>query len=438
MGWGAALALLSGLALPRAAAAFEPVLPGEPRTMHEPGEPVDVADAADVADPIDIEVGLTFRLDYERGKIERVTDAAVDEVGELSALSSRLIPEVKIGIFHDLAGVVRLPIILSTTRTIAPAGGRPQTIFSGGVDVFTLPFRSAERSGIEHLAVGLSWGAMNQARHAALPSLTISAEVEISVGDAMSACTDPPPDGQVRCARPGDQNRNGKRDAAEPDGGTEIDAGTARGSVALALAATVARRIRYVEPFGALRAKIEIPLADSPFETTSLGIGETFPPVRGEAEIGVGFIPWENRERFSRVWVDARVNGGFVTRGVDYSPLFDAIGASDAVSLRAPTETAAGRAYASGATVSDAHATLGARGSFVWRASELIELGLAAAIRHELAYGIVADSECKGGETSCSVPTNPAYKKALDGPEGELTLADSVSLQFAASGAVMF
>ncbi len=405
--------------------------------MREPGDVVDVPDAADIGDPIDIDVGLVFRLDYERGAIERVNDAVTDDVATVTALSSRLIPEIKIGMFHDLAAIVRLPILLSATRTIE-SSGQAQTVTVGDDQLFSVPFRSPERSGIENLTLGLAWGISNQARDAALPSITVSAEVEIAVGDSMRACVDPPPDGEVRCAHEGDPNRNGKRDRGELDAGGETDTGTARGTIAVALAASVSRRVRYVEPFGTLRAKIELPLADSPWKTTSLDQGETFPPVRGEAELGLGFLPWENRERFSRVWIDARISGGFVTRGPDYSPLFDAIGASDSALLRAPTETAAGRAYATGMTVSEAHGSLGARGSFVWRASELIELGLAAAIRHDLAHEIAADAKCLDGTDDCSTGLNPAYRAELDGPEGAFTLAGSIDLQFAASGAVMF
>ena len=417
--------------------AAEPVLPGEPRLMREPGMVVDVPDAADGSDPIDIDVGLTFRLDYERGVIRRERDAATEDVAELSALTSRLVPEIQVGMFHDLAALVRLPIILSATRTIEPTD-RPTTIQSNGAALFDVPFRSPERSGIENLTLGLLWGVTNQARHAALPSITLGAEVEIAVGDAMRACVDPPPEGQVACAAPGDTNRNGRRDEGEPDGAAETDTGTARGTIAIGLSASVSRRIRYVEPFGIVRAKLEVPLASSPFRTTSLDAGETFPPVHGEAELGLGMVPWENRERFSRIWIDARISGGFVTRGPDYSPLFDAIGASDAAALRAPTETSAGRAYATGMTVSEAHGTLGARGSFVWRASELIELGLAAAIRHDLAYAIAADAKCLDGADDCASIENPAYRAELDSAEGAFTFADSLDLQLAASGSVMF
>jgi hypothetical protein len=424
-------------ALASDARASEPVLPGEPRMMREPGEIVDVPDAADGSDPIDIDVGLTFRLDYERGAIERVRDATTERVAEISALSSRLVPEIKVGLFHDLAAIVRLPIILSATRAIEAEQG-VTTVTSAAGPLFTLPFRSPERSGIESFTVGLAWGITNQARRAGLPSITLGAEVDIAVGDAMRACVDPPPEGQVRCADAADENRNGKRDRGELDAKSETDTGTARGTVAVALSLSVSRRIRYVEPFGTLRAKIEVPLADSPFKTTSLGEGETFPPVRAEAELGLGVVPWENRERFSRVWIDARITGGFATRGPDYSPLFDAIGASDASALRGPTETPAGRAYATGMTVSEAHGTLGARGSFVWRASELIELGLAAAIRHDLAHAIVADAKCVDGGDDCAAADNPAYRVALDGPEGAFTLAESLDVQFGASGAVMF
>jgi hypothetical protein len=241
----------------------------------------------------------------------------------------------------------------------------------------------------------------------------------------MRACVDPPPDGEVRCTR-GDPNRNGKRDRRARRGADRDRTGT------IAVALRPASRTSAAEPFGT-RAKIER-LADSPWKPRR-SIRETFPPVRARPA-GLGFAV-ENASG-SRACGSTRISGGFVTRGPDYSPLFDAIGASDSALLRAPTETAAGRAYATGMTVSEAHGSLGARGSFVWRASELIELGLAAAIRHDLAHEIAADAKCLDGTDDCSTGLNPAYRAELDGPEGAFTLAGSIDLQFAASGAVMF
>ncbi len=51
---------------------------------------------------------------------------------------------------------------------------------------------------------------------------------------------------------------------------------------------------------------------------------------------GVNVIPWEIPEQFQRITLDFRFTGTYVSEGRDYSELFDALGSSDAPSLRLP------------------------------------------------------------------------------------------------------
>ncbi len=411
----------------RSVLAAEPVLPGEPRIMREPGEVGDVIDAADGADPIDVQIALTYRLEIEQRQIERVSSAGVaSAVGKFGSLTSRLLPEVRVGLFRDLAAVARLPIILSSIRTLEKADGASGAVSSGEETLFTLPFRSPERSGLDYFGAGIAWAPFNQARDRAHPTWALAFDVDVSVVDALGACNDRPPEGEVSCAAPNDRDRDGTVDSdAEPS------AGSSRGTVRLTLTTSVARRIRYVEPFGLVRAALELPLADSPLSQASGP--RPMPPIRAEAELGLGFLPWENRERFSRVWIDARLVGGFATRGADYSPLFDALGSSAAPSLRSES----GGVYFDGVTTADAHATLGGSTAFAWRASELIKLGVSTAFRHELAHSITSDEACADGASSCSTQS-PAYRPALDDERGQFAVAGSLLVEIAASGSVTF
>lgn len=424
------------LAMPRQARAEEPQIPGEPALMREPGEVVDVADAADDPDPFDLEIALSYRLDVERATLARGEGASAEPLASVSSLTSRLVPELRIGAYRDLALILRLPIILSQTRDLSATGDGPQSsVDAGGEALFPLPLRSPERSGVEHLAFGVDWGVLNQARAPSLPNLTLGIEGFVSIGPALLACNDEPPEGQVRCASPGDIDRDGKIDDDEPDGGLEGDPGVSRGTAGLRVRATVSRRVQYVEPFGTVRAAFEFPLPDSPL---SAGGGPSQLPVRAEAELGVGVVPWENRERWSRVWVDARVVGGVSTRGREYSPLFDALGSSSASALRAPVEGAGGRSYETGVTVVGARGSLGGGGSFVWRASQLIRLGLDATLQHEFEHTVTDDEPCADDSPGCDPPTNPDHRAVLDEPSGRIVQASTLLFHIGVSGAVLF
>ncbi|NUP06818.1 MAG: hypothetical protein HOW73_12260 [Polyangiaceae bacterium] len=427
------------ISLAGAAHAEEPPVPGEPRMMREPGEVVDVPDAADDQDPFDLEVLLSYQLDVVRSVITRGEGDGREELARASVLSSRLIPELRIGIFRDIAGIARLPIVLSDNRDLTTLGDAPkgEVQSEGGETLFELPMRSPERSGVEHIALGVHVGIMNQARDRSLPTWTAAFETEVSIGPALSACNETPPEGQVVCADPGDINRDGIVDDDEPDGGKARDPGISRGTVGFVLRTAISRRFQYIEPFGILRARFEIPMSDTPLATT-FEDEPSLLPVRAEAHLGIGIIPWENRERWSRVWIDARIVGELVTRGRDYSLLFDALGSSPAPSLRSPTEASGVRGYETGVTVVDTHGSLGAAGSFVWRASQLIRLGLSAAFKHEFEHVITDDEPCADDTPGCDPPTNPDYRDVLDGPSGRLSASQSLVVQIGVTGGVLF
>lgn len=390
--------------------------------MREPGEVVDVPDAVDEKDPFDLELALAYRLDVFRGTVVR--GAQSTQLANVTQVASRLVPEIRVGIFRDLAGIARLPIVLTDQRDVKPVQGDGDAVATAdGETLFALPLRAPERSGVENLTFGLVGALMNQTRRPSFPNWTLGAEAQVSLGPALVACNDEPAEGQVRCAHPGDVNRDGERGDDEPDAQAEQDPGISRGTAAIVVHTTLSRRVGYLEPFGTLRARFEFPLPNTPLDLGS----DSSLPIRGDAELGLGIVPWENRERFSRVWIDARVIGSFATRGRDYSPLFDALGSSAATSLRSPRNTSAGRSYETGVTTVDAHGTLGAAGSFIWRASQLIRLGVALAVEHEFEHVITGDE-----------PEDVDYRPALDDASGRFAIASSVIVRVNAAGAVTF
>src|SRR5690606_6711289 len=140
-----------------------------------------------------------------------------------------------------------------------------------GEQLFSLPFKSPTRSGIEYLALGLDFGLMNQARDATKPTWVIGFEGRFDIDEPMHACNENPAAGQVKCADPGDIDRDGT-----PDGGLEgnfsgsREPGVSRGVTALEGHVYLSRRVKYIEPYGGFRALFEFQNGGSDYGQTDL------------------------------------------------------------------------------------------------------------------------------------------------------------------------
>src|SRR6185503_4936087 len=95
-------------------------------------------------------------------------------VAKYSETTSKLIPRVDIGIYKDLAAHISLPIILSNARELTSLKGSAnvQAALAGapGEQLFSLPFTSPTRSGLEYIAAGLDVDILNQARDRTKPT----------------------------------------------------------------------------------------------------------------------------------------------------------------------------------------------------------------------------------------------------------------------------
>ncbi|NUO47586.1 MAG: hypothetical protein HOV80_01885 [Polyangiaceae bacterium] len=416
-------AFLTAVLVASEARADEPPVRGEPPMMREPANPFMVADAFDEDDPFDVEIALGFQLELAVATIGQEHGDDIENVARYTRLTARLLPRVEIGLYHDLAATLSFPVVLSDSRDLEPENDATSgSISADGEKLVALPMNAVERSGLDHIGAGLRWTPLNQSRDRRFPTWLLAVEGRFAVGPVMRACNDHPPTFEVKCAAPGDADRDGRRDEGEPELGEKTGAGLARGTAAVAFKTAVSRRVRYVEPYGMLDGVVEIPLPGSLFDEAALG--ETIlPPVRGALSAGVVAIPWENREKFSRINVDMRAVAIVRSSGLDYSEVFDAIGSSDAPSLRAPEP---GR-ITTGLTTVAAHAAFAAGANMVWQASAFIKLALGAALRYELPHALTADDE-----------TSPAFRSSIS-PEGRrLVVRDSFVADFNARGEVTF
>lgn len=339
--------------------------------MAESTEITQVADAFDDDGPLDVNLSLGYEFSTRTASIlrESATTSGLytrgyDKIGDYKETTNRLLTRAEIGIYHDFALVVRMPVILSNSQSIGNYQG-PGTQMEGlraapgvvnpngtvGDQLFTLPFSAPTRQGIEYLALGLDLGLMNQYRDHTKPTWIIGFETRLSVSEPMHACNNNPKAGEVQCAAPGDVDRNGQQNdsllkLAAPSNypiegtATPRQAGVSRGTTGFELHSYISKRVKYIEPYGGVRVLVEVPNSSSDYGVTDLrGNLVNHPPVQGTLIAGLSVIPWESRSEFQRLTLDFRLEATYRSEGRDYNELFDALGSSDSTSIRMPNYT---------------------------------------------------------------------------------------------------
>jgi hypothetical protein len=489
--------------------------PPKPRIMQEPGDVVDVIDAFDTGDIYDFQFTLQFQYLSKTARITRESaiyepglttggfTSKLLEVGKYIETTSRLTPRADFGIYKDFAFYVRVPIVLENARRIDPPDGAvsPEGT-AGAIDpttgareqLFPLPFNSPSRSGVEYVALGLDLGIFNQARDRTKPTWLLGIEGRISAGEPMHACNDDPIPGQVACAHPGDLDRDGIFDQnenldadGEPMESVEVEErspGITRGTFGLEFHSLIAKRLKYIEPYGGITGLFEFQQGESDYGATDLeGALVNHPPIVGTVLVGMMIHPWEDRQSFGRLTFDLRFQGEYHSEGRDYSELFDALGSSSARSMRTPeweryrantecsgsraeypfcdpasvVDKGSGKTYSTGLAVVEPYGSYRASGSVTWRAGEYVKLNAGLGLRFDQAHGISHDQPCNpdfngrngeegpchsgdvstGGFVATGIP-NPAYRPAVNAIGRRFYVDESIVYEVFASGAVMF
>jgi hypothetical protein len=511
---------LAGLLLTSVAGAEEPRKVSEPSVLREPSEVVQVVDAFDDDDLFDLHLSLGYQSTWKSAKILRetsLTDPGFSDggysranlnVAEYEQRVSRLNTRADIGLFKDIALVVRLPIILSDDRELKGLSGSDQNqsfVLQGapGEQLFSLPFKSPTRSGIEYLAIGLDAAPMNQARDATKPTWVLGIEGRFDVSEPMRACNKnreilnqnrdlpapaaggrPEQTQEVECAHFSDVNRDGQPGGYEVTGPPNTLEGTfsggrkpgvSRGVTAVEVHTFVSRRVKYIEPYGGFRALFEFQNSDSDYGATDLqGSLVNHPPLRGTMIFGLNVIPWEIRDAYQRLNVDLRFTGTYVSEGRDYSELFDALGSSDASSLRYPNYAEfqaqsptnpnvsvvnpnSQRVYFTGLTDVQQHGVYTLSASLTWQAGEFVKFNVGGGYTLTQAHFITFDQACNpdfkkdltksgpckgkqattGKDIASGIP-NPNYRKSINDPGHRFKVSDSSEFDAFVNATVMF
>jgi hypothetical protein len=476
--------------------------------LREPTEIVQVADSFDDDDVFDLQLSLGYQHTWKNSNIYRENSILQTglarggytstnlNVASSSQKISRLNTRADIGVYRDIALIFRMPVILSDDRKLEAEGSTFQsTTLQGapGEQVFALPFTSPTRSGIEYLAIGMDFGPMNQARNPTKPTWILGGEVRIDVSEPMHACNkNPAPvnvaSGQVQCAYPHDIDRDGiaGEDAfRDPDTGLQLDAGpsgqrkpgVSRGTTGLAFHTFLSRRVKYIEPYGGFDVLFEFPTSSSDYNATDLrGSLVNHPPLRGTMTVGIAVMPWEIRDAFQRITIDTRFNGTYVSEGRDYNELFDALGSSDARTLRFPqfsdyranpvaadadehpsvVDPASQKVYYTGLTDTQQHGIYSFSVQATYQAGEFVKFNLGGMYTLVQGHFITFDQACNpdfnnnldqsgpcrvgdpaSGFAATGIP-NPNFRKPINDPGRRFKVDDSTAFDAWISATVMF
>ncbi|MEZ4253657.1 MAG: hypothetical protein R3B99_36080 [Polyangiales bacterium] len=323
------------------------------RLNQDPTSYTDVIDAFDDGDSFDLNVHAGFRREQRNGTIQRETlggSAGIAnrvDVGDWEHVRNLLDLGLDIGLFRDVMLYARLPVVLSDDRRVLASDGDSNSrvvapfpaydsptlgpLTGGSPQLFHLPFESPTRSGLDVLQVGLAFDLTNQARRPALPTWMMLFELEIGIGKVMQPCESG-----------GVQRDPNTGEPVMVDGATvpvSCDTGVSEGTHAFRFETRLSRRYRHFEPYGGFNFRYSWPgkALDAYQAGGNLeGFQNNRPPVRGGLSAGVAFIPWENRGTWQRFTVDVRADATYVSEGLAYSPLYDALGSSQHPYLTEP------------------------------------------------------------------------------------------------------
>lgn len=467
---------LGSLLAPAVARADEPVAAKEPRLLRETGENTTVIDAFDKDDIFDANLLLTFRQSWKSANIRRESTIAQpglaggaftaqnENVASYSQSLSVLEIGGDIGIFHDLALSIRLPLVLADARELSDLDGssrNPQRLQDpNGDTLFSVPFKSPTRRGVDQLNFGLNYAIFNQQRDESKPTWVIGAEARFALGERLHACNE---NAQIKCPDP-----------ANPFGASR-DPGVSRGMNTIVFKSISSRRIGYIEPYTGIDMLIDLPQGNSDFGATNDLHGSLLnhPPIVGRFMVGMEIYPWEVHEEWKRLVLDFKVRAGYHSPGRDYSELFDALGSSQARTLRnanpggykagpdgftSVADPAQGKVYFTGITDQQAFGELGGSAGVTYQLNERVKFNAGLGFTHMQSHLITSADACNpdfktagtgasgpcrtgaataGGGSSTGIP-NPNHRPVIDLPGRRFSVDDTTIVDLWLSGVVMF
>ena len=344
----------------------------------------------------------------QAGSYSHVAFASLDRTAKQIWISA------EVGLFQDLMLTLNTPFVLEDSLTLAAT---PYAVQSGLLDhAVGADYDSRIRDGVPYINAGLAYGLINQYRTPNLPTWIVRLDAQISTGQAMTPCLH----GQS-CFR-----------------------GAGRGTVRVQGETRFSYRYRLVEPYGGFSyAREAVTTAQDNYwpNGTLPNDLDRNPPSRAGWTAGLSLIPWEDRERMQRIAVDGRFSATYVSRGRDYSPLFDILGTSPLLSPDMSTAATTSARF-TGMTTIDAHVDMRGDLELLVRAARYVRfrfgLGISAATAHLItgaspcAAAVTSSGTCEGGQD------NPSYQPIIDRPGNRFRITDIIGVSLSASAAGQF
>lgn len=323
----------------------------------------------------------------------------------------------------------RVPIMLSDEVTLNSSGPANRALLSPterGLEPLVLlgsQLDSAPRSGLDSIWLGLAWAPINTPLN-----WVLRVSGRFSVGKRRNPCV---LNDSMGC-----------------------DPGISDGTHSLRIESRFGQRFRFAEVYlgGAFdfafvgRGKSR--LAPNDFA----GYGLTRPPMRVLFDVGAAFVPWEDRRNARRISVDTRLSFEWISRGRDYSGLYDALGTSLHPALVLPNpealpESMFGAETFNGVTTVASYARFGGTLGIHVLAARYIKLMASAGAFYRSAHDVTGTQACNGASADEEDPraqpcasglANPQFRPAIDAPGQRFRHLGGVDIELAVGVSVRF
>ncbi|MEM1415183.1 MAG: hypothetical protein AAGH15_09795 [Myxococcota bacterium] len=409
--------------------------------LRDPISYTDVVDAGEPGDRFDLHARVAFRRHRRTGLVQRELGGSGPRfatVGRFLQLRNELELGLDVGLWRDTAFFARLPLVLRDDRRIDERrGGSSRLLEPAETDatpLFGLPFESPTRSGVDSLVLGLAFSPLQQARRREGPTWTFLGGLDVGIGELLAPCAA----GQEGCSP-----------------------GLSEGTHAVFGETRLSRRYRHAEVYTGLGVRFAwAGRADGAFRPGGdlAGYRRTRPPTQGTLTLGTAFLPWENRETSQRLSLDVRGHLAFHSAGRDYSPLYDALGASTHPTLTTPNCEGApptGQSCAdaglravpfTGLTDVQQRARIGATLGLELRVARYVSFRFASTLAYQTPYLLTFTRACNLDRSlpaddprACSGGVrNPHHRPVIDLPGQRFRMAGATLLDFHLEARAMF
>jgi hypothetical protein len=283
-----------------------------------------VASSFEDDDVFDLHFGVAYNYEFKRAAILREWNTGANGDNQTQLVKDliyrqqrhTITPTLEIGVWHDLALYVSLPVILSDQRDysfdkraddcvfgdqpnatcvnkdnsttirdqIIPRDGFDATNTGAAFRQFTGPgtdliFKAPNRRGLDQFHVGLKYGILNQDKRSHMPNWVVGAEGRFAVGKAMTF----------------------RRDVAVsvPDGNSRVG----RRIHELGFWTALSRRYRFLDPFFVAYWRQSVRASGSKFQDFSGegAQGDINPQSQAGMTFGGEIVPWERKSKDLKV-----------------------------------------------------------------------------------------------------------------------------------------